>query len=75
MKTTHIEHVFFHSEHLVLVHDLYTQAILQRANDLAQPLDGAHVYDPCGGTYKPHGCDVVLQLRWVYAHKCVVHEP
>ena len=62
-------------EHLVLVRDPHTQAILQRADDLTQPFDGACVHDPHGSAYELHGRDVVPQLRQVRAHEHVVHKP
>ena len=74
-ETTHIEHIFLFSEHLVLVRDPHAQALLECANDLAELLDRARVHDLCGGAYEPHGRDFVPWFGWVRAHEHVIHEP
>lgn len=43
--------------------------------DITELLGRAHVLDPYGGTYKPHGHDFVPWFGQICAHKHIIHEP
>jgi len=62
-------------EHLVLVCDPHTQALLQCADNLVGLFDRAHVHNPCGSAYEPQGHNFVLQFGQVRAHKDIIHKP